>query len=75
MKGNKQDMISAKHSSVLKYGDISFPNFILVRKPVKEPKVHSDHQLPELEKHMYSFKNVIIVECAEQDSERICVVA
>ena len=52
----EEEMISAKHILVLKYKSFPFPDFVLVRKPSKELKVHSNHQLPELEKHLYSFK-------------------
>ena len=71
----EEDIISARRSSMMKYEDVPFPEFVLVRKPAQEPKVNSNHQLPELEKHLYSFKNAMIVKCAEQDSDRVCSVA
>ena len=64
-------MILEKHSSVLKYKDVPFPDFILVRRPCKEPKVQPEYRLPELEENLRSLKNVVVVECAEQDSPRI----
>ena len=64
-------MMAKGHSSVKKYGDEPFPSFILIRRPIKEPKVRSEHQLPPLQQHMKSFNYVVALECAEPDLNRL----
>ena len=64
----EQDMLAKGHSSVKKYGDEPFPNFVLIRGPIKEPKVRSKYQLPPLQQHMKSFNYVVALECAEPDA-------
>ena len=59
----EQNMMAKGHSSVKKYGDEPFPSFILIRRPIKEPKVRSEH--------MKSFNYVVALECAEPDVNRL----
>ena len=61
----EQDMMAKGHSSVKKYGDKPFSSFVLIRRPIKEPKVRSEHQLPPVQQHMKSFNYVVALECAE----------
>ena len=60
-------MIVKGHSSVKKYRDEPFPKFVLIRRPIKEPKVRSEYKLPPIQQHMKSFNYVVAIECAELD--------
>lgn len=67
----EQDMMTKGHSSVAKYKDEPFPNFVLLRCLIKQLKVLSEHQLPLLQQHMKSFNYVVVLECAELDVSRL----
>ena len=60
-----------KHSPIQsKKGDEPFPKFVLIRRPIKEPKVRCEYKLLPIQQHMKSFNCVVAIECAEPDVNR-----